>query len=209
MSERRFENDSGVVKGSHFAAHDLAGLVTLARDNEQVAWLQHVYTAGNGPTTVADVFRVRTSHEDFTPYRGGIFVARVIIGDDHVVSQVSCYTTHFRALGPIAITTATEGNNEATLGVWPQRRKNVTKRIWGVGVIHEDLRAIAEFGDELSPTQNAAQVTKRVHRCSAVGACRDHQCQSGKCVFRLERTEKWKENPVRLSLECDLDSLAA
>ncbi len=209
MTQGRFANDGGIVEGTHVAADDLSGLVTLAGNDQKIAGLQYFDATGNGAAPVTDLLSLGARRENFTANGGGVFVARIVVSDDHVIGQLGSDGAHFRPLGTIAIAAAAERHNQTPLGMGTQGAQHMAEGIGGVGVIDKDLGAVAELGNELRAPQDAAQMSQRMDGRGLIGPGDDHQRQRGKRVFGLERPEERQQNFVSRAVERNLDGLAA
>src|ERR1700722_6970716 len=101
-----------VTEGQHAIADNLSGLVALAGDQKHVT----LFEAGNG---LADRFRAVT---DFRGAPGGsknrgadrsrIFAARIVVGDDDLVSVLSSDRAHQRSFSRVAVAARAEHDDQ-------------------------------------------------------------------------------------------------
>src|SRR5690606_23616083 len=86
--ERR-ASDIEIREGNGDALHDLAGLVTLASDQQRIARLQAANAFIDGGGAVADLAGVGRALADGGANERWVFRARVIVSDDHLVGEAA------------------------------------------------------------------------------------------------------------------------
>src|SRR5258707_5581553 len=85
-------------------ADDLPGLVTLAGDQQNVARLERGHGAADRLAAIADLAHVRRAGRplhDGGADRGGIFAARIVVGDDNPVGALGRGCAHQWSLAPV------------------------------------------------------------------------------------------------------------
>ena len=133
---------------------------------------------------VADFVRAGAAARISRRIVGGVFAARIVVGDDHVVGQRA-------AIGPSADACPCRGRRRSrtrrklACGVRAQRRQHILQRVRRVGVIDIDRRAAlrkATFSIRPgAPLSTASAAKPRALLAKADGeACRDQR------VGRLE-----------------------
>src|SRR6185369_17419394 len=91
-----------VVEWMHGAADDLAALMALAGDDEDVARPKRGDGLEDRIAARADFGRTRTRRHDLAPDCGGVLAARVVVSDDGTVGQLLGDGAHHRPLAGIA-----------------------------------------------------------------------------------------------------------
>src|SRR4029077_14967343 len=99
----------------------------------------------------------------------GIFLPRIIGGDDAVVSVLIGDASHQRAFLLVAIAACAEDENEAARSEFTQRFEDVEKGVVGVSVIDKDLE-LAFRRDGLEPPGNLRGFRQAEHGLSKTDA---------------------------------------
>src|SRR6185437_3418149 len=100
----RGRNRIVIAERQGLVADDLSGLVTLAGDQQRVAFLQFVDRGANGTGAIANFARAFRRGEDRAADSGRIFVARIVVGDDDTIRILARDRAHQRALACVAVT---------------------------------------------------------------------------------------------------------
>ena len=111
----------------------------------------------------------RAAGQDGGADRGGIFAARIVVGDDHAIGLVGRDRAHQRPLALIAVAAGAEHHDQFALGVRPQRVQRLGQRIRLVRVVDKDRSAVT-LANELEPAFGAlralpARETPQPARC--------------------------------------------
>src|SRR5579863_9542402 len=110
-------------------ADNLAGFMTLAGDEQGVALPEHGDGGADSRTAIADLDRAGRGGEDRRANGGGVFRARIVVGDDDEVRATRCNLAHLRALAGVAIAATTEDNDEPLADEGAQRRQRLLQRV--------------------------------------------------------------------------------
>src|SRR5262245_61371942 len=74
-----------VRERDHLRADGLAGLVPLAGHEQDIAALKSANRLGDRRCTVADLVRSGGGHQNLAPDLGGVFAARIVVGDNGAI----------------------------------------------------------------------------------------------------------------------------
>src|SRR5438128_2273860 len=102
-----------VAERQYLLADDLAGFMALAGDQQHIARAQLGNGRANRVAAVANLYCPRRAAQDGRANGGGLFAARIIVGNDNPVSEARRDRPHHRTLAGIAIAAATKYNDEA------------------------------------------------------------------------------------------------
>src|SRR5437667_4325878 len=141
MVFNRASRDLDIVERDRVIAELLIIFVTLARNQYNVSWTRE----RNGA-----IDRLGAINHFFIPIRAKalfdlgdnrirIFLARIIGGDDGIVSKAICHLGHQRALLPVAIAAAAKNGNQTLRGEFAKSIQNVAERVGRMRVIDEYL----------------------------------------------------------------------
>ena len=97
----------------HDAGDDLALFMPLAGDDEDVAFGQEAGGMDDGFPPIGDLDRARGGGEDGGADGGGVFGARVVVGDDGDVGEAGGDLAHLRPFAGVAVTAAVPLASEA------------------------------------------------------------------------------------------------
>src|SRR6185503_19526728 len=195
-----------VAELENLAADDLAGLVSLARDQQHVAALKSGNGGADRVATIADLTHVgRTpgTFDDAFADRGWILAARIVVGDDDAVGLLCRDRAHQRTLAFIAVATGAEHHDEMTLHVRPQRLDGLLQRIRLVRVVDKHRRAIP-LANQIEPALGPLQRFERLEHWVGRAAGRNRKTGRHQRVLDLERTDQRQTKLVALA--CMFDS---
>ena len=99
----------------------------------------------------------------------GIFLPRIVGGDDAVVGVLIGDASHQRTFLFVAIAARAEDENEAARSEFAQRLEDIEKRVVGVRVIDEDLE-LPFRRDGLEPPGNLRGFRQAEHRVAQTDA---------------------------------------
>ena len=145
----------------------LVGLVALPGDENDVVRLGKGDSAGDGFCAVRDGFEIFGA-KSFSYVRDngeGIFLPRIIGGDDAVVGVLIGDASHQRPFLLVAIAACTEDENEAARSELTPRFEDGEKGVVGMSVIDENLE-LAFRRDGLEPPGNLRGFRQAEHRLS-------------------------------------------
>ena len=148
----------------------------------------------DGLGAIADLARTRRACHDLGADRGGIFGARIVVGDDHHVGLVGGDPSHDRPLAAIAVAAAAEHADEPARGEGTQGIEHMRKRVGLVGVVDDAERAV-DFADRSSrpETPLRARQCRRAHRSACASPSTASTRPAGEeRVLDLERAEQRK-----------------
>ena len=136
-------------------ADDLALLVALAGDQHNILATGHPQRGGDGLPPVADFMHGGAARAHPRQHGGadggGVFTARIVVGDDGDVGLACGDAAHFRALAGIAVAAGAEYHDQPAANMRTQRCYRGGQRIGRVGVIDIDGRARAGERRPLQP----------------------------------------------------------
>src|SRR5437016_4271015 len=182
FSGKHSGNGFVVAERQYLLADDLAGFMTLAGNQQDIAAAQ----LGNGRTNrlaaITNLNRAGRTPQDGGTNGGGLFRARIIVRNNHAVGERRGNRSHDRTLSGITIPAATEYHNKAVAGIGAQRLERLCERIWFVGIVDENRRAIA-LAHLLEPALGAAQMRERRERIRRLAATRDRKACGNQCVL--------------------------
>ena len=127
----------------------LALLVTLAGDDEDIAFGQQAGGMGDGFAAVGDLDRSRRGGENGGADGGRVFGARIVISDNGDIREASGDLAHLRPLAAIAVAAAAEHHHQLAAGMGPQGLQHGLESAGLVGVIDVDGRTVRMDGDAL------------------------------------------------------------
>src|SRR5439155_17757925 len=96
-----------------------------------------------------------------------IFFARIIRGDDGVVSKAICHLRHQWALLPVAIAAGAKNGNQAMRLQCPESFENIPERVWRVRVIDENLELSLGW-DQFQTPRHLRRLGETKHRVPQV-----------------------------------------
>src|SRR5262249_42974340 len=110
----RTARDLNIVERDGVIGELLIIFVSLARDQNNIAWLRQLNSAINRLSAIDNFFIVSRSKSffDLGDDRVRVLFARVVGGNDGVISMAIHNFGHQWTLLPVAITTATENRNQ-------------------------------------------------------------------------------------------------
>ena len=144
-----------IAEGHDPVADDLAGFMTLAGDQQDIAGPQLADGAADRLAPVANLGGTRRGGKDRGADRRGDFAARIIVGDDHPVGFGGGDGTHQGPLATIAIAARAKHDDETAGRVGTQGVKRLRQGVGLVRIVDEDLGAAA-FADAVQ-TATAAE----------------------------------------------------
>src|ERR1043166_7417206 len=162
LPERGF-NFLVVAEVQGLRADDLPGLVTLAGDQQHIARLKRGHRAADRLTPIADLANVRRAGgavHDGGADRGGIFAARIVVGNDDAIGALGGNGAHQRTLALVAIAAGAEYDNELTFDIGPQRLDGLLQSVGLVSVVDKHRRAVA-ITHKIEPPLGALQRSQR------------------------------------------------
>src|SRR5512137_2788728 len=119
MREHGFHGHVTIRERSRNAFYDLTCLMTLARDDEDVAGFERGNALANGFSAIADVAGGGTARHRLLSNLGRILAARIVVGDDDGVSKLRGSLAHEWTLSRVAIASATENDLHASQHMRP------------------------------------------------------------------------------------------
>ena len=174
-----------IAERQHAIADDLAGLVALAGDQQCVARLQARDRGTDRLGAIADLAGAFRGRQDRRANGGGIFAARIVVGDDDRVRVVDGDLAHQWPLAGIAVAACAEHHHELALRIGPQRLQRLRQRVRLVGVIDEDRRAVA-FADQFEPSLGAFEMLERREHLIRIAAGADDEPRRHQRILDLE-----------------------
>ena len=175
-TEERLFALRGLARKHDVLPDDLAGLVSLARDQQGIARLQGIDAAQDRLGPVGDLGRLGArTLQDGMADGGGILGPRIVIRHDDHVGMVSGSLTHQWALGAVAVAAGADDNNDPAHHMRAQRLQGRDHRAGLVGVIDIDRRAVAQRGNPFDPPGRAAQIADHIQRFLRAVAAPDVQ----------------------------------
>ena len=141
MIFERTPRNLNVFKRNSVIGKLLIIFVTFARDQDDVTRLCDFDCLGNRLRAVGDFFKMIAAKTffNFGDNFIRIFFPRIIGGDDGVIRVLIDNLTHERPFLAVAITAATEDNNQAPRSEFAQSFENVEQRVGRVRVIDKNL----------------------------------------------------------------------
>lgn len=129
-----------------FAIDLLIILMPLASEDDDIVGGSGGDQMGDGIASAGDEFDVGRLGEPRAniiedPLR--VFGTRIVVGDQHAVSQALGHFSHQRTLAAITIATAAKQAQQATMGVRTQGFEDLFQRIGRMGVIDHHQRLLA------------------------------------------------------------------
>ena len=158
-----------VIKWQGLIAYNLAGFMAFSGYYQDIAFAEALNAGLNGGGAVADFGEIGArfaAGEDFVANRGGVFMAGVVVGDDHPIGEALGDFAHDRPFPGVAIAAAAE--NEPELGTFmrrhmrAQRREHVLQRVGLVCVIDEHGGILARHADKLHAPRHAGNFAERL-----------------------------------------------
>ncbi|MEO0034088.1 MAG: hypothetical protein RLZZ501_111 [Pseudomonadota bacterium] len=175
-----------VIERQHLIADDLAGLVALAGDHQQVARLQPGNGGADRGAAVGDLDPAQAAGQDRRADPGRILATRIVVGDDDAVGQPAGDRAHQAALAGVAVAAAAEQRHQPPGGMGPERAPHGFQRVGGVGVIDIDRGAVGAGGDPLQPARHPVEPLQRGQRLGRLGADGEGEAEGGQGVVGLE-----------------------
>src|ERR1700746_2271691 len=196
-----------IAEGHDPVADDLAGFMTLAGDEQDIARPQLGDGAPDCFAPVADLGGARRRRQNRGADRSGIFAAGIIVGDDYTVGLGGRTRAHQRPLAGIAIAAGANHDDQTSGSVRTQCLERLCQRIRLVRVIDEDLRAAA-FADAFETTLGALKTFKPREYRAGVVAGSDGEAGCEERVLGLERAGERETDAIEFALVFKLKFLA-
>ena len=115
---------------------------------------------------IADLGGAGRRGEDRGADRGGVFAARIVVGDDDAVGLGGGDGAHQGPLAAVAVAAGAEHHDEPAAGVGPQRLERLGERIGLVRIVDEDRRA-AVLADQFEPALGAGRCSSAANTAPA------------------------------------------
>ena len=97
------------------------------------------------------------ARQDLAADRGGIFAARIVVGDDGEIGLGDGDLAHLGALALVAVAAAAEHHDEPVLDIGTQGVERLGERVGRMGIVDEDRRAAARRAGQIEPPARASQ----------------------------------------------------
>src|SRR5579883_2438880 len=198
----------GVFEGMRHRADDLAALMPLAGDEEEVTRREERERAADRGGAVADLFGLGAGGENGAANEGGILAARIVVGDDDVVGEAVGDPSHLRPLAGVAVAAAAEDDDELAAAMSAQRREHGFERIGRVGLIDNDTRTTGMSRDMLQTTGHALKLRQGIERAVHDRAGRDRKAECRHRIARLESADQRQHEVAILAKDRDMEMLA-
>src|SRR4051812_4531358 len=125
----------------------LPGLVTLARDQHDVAGGRTAYGLGDRAPAVPDLDQLGPATggavEDRPADLGRLLAARVVVGDHHDVGVPANDLAHEGPLAGVAVASSAEDHDQPSSREGAQRGERGCERVGFVCVVHHDLEVLS------------------------------------------------------------------
>ncbi len=149
-----------VIKRNDGGADDLSLFVAFAGNDQNVASTKVFQRRCNRLATAADILRARQiGRADARHYRiadgGGVFAARVVVGDNDAVGVACGNRAHLRTLAAVTITAAAKDDMQFAMAMRADGVEHGFKPVGCMGVINIDSRAVGQRGGKLKPPAHA------------------------------------------------------
>src|SRR6266480_1171856 len=161
----RAPRDLNIIERDGVIGELLITFVPFACDQDDVARLRQHNGAANRRHSIDNFFvmsRAKTFF-DFSDNDARIFFARIIGGDNRIISMPIHYFAHQRTLLAVTIAAAPENDNQPMRFEFTQSFKNIPKGVRSVCVIDENL--------ELSLRWNYFQTSRDLRRSTEAENC--------------------------------------
>src|SRR5258707_3573455 len=138
----RTSRDLNIVERDGVIRELLVIFVPLARDQNNVVRPCQFNGAINGPSPIDNFFIMSRSESlfDLGDDRVRILFARIIRGNDGVISMAIHYFGHQRTFLPVAIATTTENRNQPMRLKLAQGLEHIPQGVGGMRVVYENLK---------------------------------------------------------------------
>src|SRR2546423_5133702 len=146
-----------VAERQYLLADDLAGFMALAGDQQHIPRPQLGNARANRLASVANLYCPGRAAQDGRANGGGLFAARIIVGNDDPVSEARRDCPHHRTLAGITIAATTEYNNEAVPRIRAQRLQGLGEGVRLVGVVNKNRRGVS-LADGVEATPGALEM---------------------------------------------------
>ena len=137
---------------------------------------------------------------------GGIFAARIVVGDDGEVGLRRHGRAHQRALAGIAVAAGAEHADQPARGVRPQRRQQPGQRVRRVRVVDIDGGAVVQPCRQLHPAAHADEGRQAVEHTGLADG--DRETGREQHVVGLEAARQRERDAVAATVLLELDHLA-
>src|SRR4029077_1212378 len=178
-----------IAEGHDPVADDLAGFMTLAGEEQDIAGPQLGDDAPDRFAPVADLDGPRRRRQNRGADRRGILAAGIVVGYDHAVGFSGRDRAHQWALAGIAIAAGAEHDEQTSARVRAQRLERLCQRIRLVCVVDEDLRAAA-LSDALQTSFGAIEAFERGEYRAGIVAGGDGETGGEERILRLELADQ-------------------
>ena len=198
-----------IIKGQDIGADDLAGLMSLARNDEHISYIKFPDGPMNGLSTAIHLDRAGSCFENGAPDRRRVFTTRIIVGDKYLICAFNRDLPHLRPFADIAIAAATKNHRKLPLDMRPERIQGVGERIGRMGKVDEHRKPLIASLDGFEPSAHPFQFTKRRHHLRRRQiAGRQHQSERRQQILHLETTHQWRSNLESVFLDHQDEVLA-
>mmetsp|Transcript_28852 Transcript_28852/g.54928 ORF Transcript_28852/g.54928 Transcript_28852/m.54928 type:complete len:202 (-) Transcript_28852:3810-4415(-) len=179
-----------IIKRQHIVTYDLAGFVTLARDQQSISRPQRIHCQQNGFGAVIHLGGFWRALHHSRPDCCRIFGARVVICDvDHIGVLRSCLP-HQGAFGRVAITASADNHNQAPHHMRAHRLKRGRHRIRRMGVVHKYRGTVFPSGRQLHPSAHTFEFMQHFKDPLWLSPTGDGQAGRQQDVFRLKPAQQ-------------------
>ena len=172
----------------------------LARDQKRISRHQRIDGAKNCLGPVGNLVRVGAGLQDSGADQGGVFGARVVVGDIKKIGMFAGSFAHQRAFGAVTVATSAKDHDDPPHDMRTQRPKCGLDGVWGMGIIHIDRRAIAPGRGKLHPAPHPGQAGQDgQHRLGRI-PCGDGEASSHSDILGLKGTDQGQPGLERPAL---------
>src|SRR5215467_5208834 len=148
-----------IGEGQHAGADDLPDFMSLAGDQQNVAGPKEAHPSPDRLGAVGDFAGSGASGQNFRPNGLGPLAARVVVRDDHKVSELGSDAPHHWPFASVPVAAAAEHADDATGRKAAQRLERGLKGIRFVCVVDDD-EAAAHPTHDLEAASYALQLGK-------------------------------------------------
>ncbi len=138
---------------------------------------------------------------------GGIFAARIVVGDDDAVGALGGDLAHDRALAGVAVAAGAEHDDQLAPRVGPHRDQDLFERIGFVRIVDEDRRPVL-LAHQFQPSLRAFELFERGERLGRVGSGADGEAGGDQRVLDLEFADQRQPQFRALAAVLDCHDLA-
>ena len=163
-----------VIKRNDGGADDLSLFVAFTGDDQNVTGAKVFQRRCNRLAAAADVLRARQIGRTDTRHHriadgGGVFAARVVVGDDDAVGVACGNRAHLRTLAAVTVSAAAKHHMQFAMAMRADGVQHGFKPVGCMGVINIDSRAVWQRGGKLKSPAHALQTFHRGNRLGAQG----------------------------------------